>query len=91
MKVYDDLKRITVSAEVRERIRQEFKEFKDWKENKRRNEQTIEIFGKKLEIIDSDNNSSDCLKCALCKVCCTDRAVCETSKHKFNRYFVEIH
>ena len=92
MKVHDDLKRLTVSADVRERIAREHKEFRDWKEIKRKEERTIEIFGKKLKIIDSDNDNGaeDCIKCALCGVCTTNIAVCETAEHKFNRYFVEI-
>ena len=91
MKVYDDIKRLTISAKVRERISEEYKEFKDWKENKWKNEQIIEIFGKKLKIIDGDNTARDCIKCALCGICTKCIAVCETSEHKFNRYFVEIH
>lgn len=90
MKVHDDLKRLTVSADVRERIAREYKEFKDWKDNKQKNDRIIEIFGKKLKIIDSDRSGKDCIKCAICGVCTTHMAVCETSDHKFNRYFVEI-
>lgn len=87
---FDDDKRITVSASVREQIYKEQKEFKEWKENQRKNERIIEIFGKKLKIIDSDNGTEDCIKCALCGICTTHIAVCETIEHKFNRYFVEI-
>ena len=91
MKVHDDIKRLTVSADVRERIAEEYKEFKDWKENKLENEQIIEIFGKKLKIIYADRSAKDCVECALINICCSlSRSVCETSEHKFNRYFVEI-
>lgn len=90
MKTYNDLKKLTVSAEVREMMSKEYKEFKDWKENKLKNERTIEIFGKKLKIIDGDNNARDCIKCALCGICAKNIAVCETSEHNFSRYFVEI-
>lgn len=92
MKVYDDLKRISVSADVREKISEEYKEFKKWKENKRKNERIIEVFGKKLKIIDGDRSGKDCIECALYDICWSLRqAACETTEHKFNRYFVEIH
>ena len=91
MKAHDDLKRLTVSADVRERIAEEYKEFKDWKENKRENEQIIEIFGKKLRIIYANRSAKDCIECALHNICWSlFQAVCETPEHKFNRYFVEI-
>ena len=87
---FDDDEKVIVSASVRQKMYEVMQEFKAWKENKLENERTIEIFGKKLKIIESDNGGGDCIKCALCGVCTTHIAVCETSEHKFNRYFVEI-
>lgn len=91
MNTCDDLKKITVSADVRRRMAEEYREFKEWKENHLNNEQTIELFGMKLKIVDSDRSAKDCIECAIAGIClASHRAACETAEHKFTRYFVDI-
>lgn len=92
MKGYEEDKRVIVSPDVRKQIQEELAEFKDWKENKLENDRIIEIFGKKLKVIDRDRSAKDCIECALYNICWSLRqAACETTEHRFNRYFIEIH
>lgn len=52
--------------------------------------QIIEIFGKRVKIVEDESKGDSCYDCALLFACRTERAICEKSDHKFNQHFVEV-
>ncbi len=52
--------------------------------------QIIEIFGKRVKIVEDESKGDSCYDCALFFACRTERAICEKSEHRFNQHFVEV-
>lgn len=55
-------------------------------------DQIIEIFGKRVKIINDEYSSAEsCKACALLEACYSSRyTLCQTADEKFNRHFVEV-
>lgn len=60
-----------------------------WKDSQ---PQIIEIFGKRVKIINDEYSSAEsCKACALLEACYSSNyTLCQTSDEKFNRHFVEV-
>ena len=54
--------------------------------------QIIEIFGKRVKIINDDYSSAEnCKACVLLEACYSSKyTLCQTADEKFNRHFVEV-
>lgn len=55
-------------------------------------EQIIEIFGKRVKIVeDNDSSAKACMKCAFSYECTLGHlGICMNADEKFNRHFVEV-
>lgn len=53
--------------------------------------QIIEIFGKRVKIVEHSSEPTDCMKCAFIGVCINSSLnICQNAELDFNRYFVEV-
>ena len=63
----------------------------EWKDSQ---PQIIEIFGKRVKIVEDETNTiavcCDCVFNALCKYKLGRGSLCETAGHNLNRHFVEV-
>lgn len=60
----------------------------EWKDSQ---PQIIEIFGKRVKIVEHSSEPADCMKCAFIGVCLNSSLnICQNAEMDFNRYFVEV-
>lgn len=62
-------------------------EMAEWKDSQ---PQIIEIFGKRVKIVEDESKGDSCFDCALLFSCRAKWAICKKSDHKFNQHFVEV-
>lgn len=59
--------------------------------NKESKPQFIEIFGRRVKIVEHSSEPADCMKCAFIGVCLNSSLnICQNAEMDFNRYFVEV-